>query len=487
MLHAEGDQLDRLTNAVRVKEAAEVLGVTPQTVRNWVARGRLQAFRHPVNGYRLFDLAELSELAASRAANAGEPAVEQSFERDGRSGVRSYRTHDGTTRHSCVVSESKSEQYSPTEFELDWLKLKDRPPQFSSECRVIRVADAFCGGGIFSLGIDEGLRSVGMQAEHVFGIDFNKDAIATFKHNFPASNAIHADVLSVAHGALGSKPSIAERELTRRAGAIDVLIGGPPCQGNSDLNNHTRRVDPKNELYFSMVRLAELLKPRVVLIENVPGVLHDKGNVVARTSAALRSIGYHVTQSVVELQKIGVPQRRKRLVVMAWTRGCFDINIALSANETAPRPVSWAISDLKNRYDVKSVFNSSAVHSAENQRRIEFLFKHALYDLPNSERPPCHRDKPHSYKSVYGRMQWDQVAPTITGGFGSTGQGRFVHPIFPRTITPHEACRLQFVPDFFSFPASVGRRAMQQIIGNAAPPKLSQVLISEAAARGLLG
>lgn len=478
--------MNDLSNAVRIKEAAKVLGVTPQTVRNWVANGRLQAHRHPVNGYRFFDLAELSKVTASRAANAAKSTVAQDFERDGHRGIRSYRIHDGTIKRSWVVSESEGDPYSPSEFELDWLKLRDGPPPHSAECRTIRVADAFCGGGIFSLGVDEGLRSVGMRAEHVFGIDSNKDAIATFKHNFPESNAIHADVLSVAHGALGSKSSIAERDLVQDAGRVDVLIGGPPCQGNSDLNNHTRRVDPKNELYFSMVRLAELLRPKVLLIENVPGVLHDKGKVVERTSAALRSIGYHVTQSVVALQKLGVPQRRKRLVVMAWARGCFDIEATLSLNELAPRPVSWAISDLKDSYDPTSTFSSSAVHSAENQRRMEFLFRNELYDLPNTERPPCHRDKSHSYKSVYGRMRWDQVAPTITGGFGSTGQGRFVHPEYPRTITPHEACRLQFVPDFFSFPTSVGRRAMQQIIGNAAPPKLSQVLISAAAAEGLL-
>lgn len=480
-----GDQLNDLTSTVRIKEAAEVLGVTPQTVRNWVANGRLQALRHPVNGYRLFDMAELSKLAELRAANLDEPAASQSFERNGSNGIRSYRLCDGTFRRSHVVSESKSKQYSPADFDLDWLRLKAKP-SFSTRCRTIRVADAFCGGGIFSLGVDEGLRSVGMRAEHVLGIDFNKDAIATFKHNFPESNALHADVLSIAHGALGSKSSAAERKLIQDAGMIDVLIGGPPCQGNSDLNNYTRRVDPKNELYFSMVRLAELLKPRIILIENVPGVLHDKGDVVGRTSTALRSIGYHVTQKVVELQKLGVPQRRKRLVVMAWTKGCFDIEAALSTNEMPLRPISWAISDLKDRYDPESIFNSSAVHSAENQRRIKYLFRNNLYDLPNSERPPCHREKQHSYTSVYGRMRWDQVAPTITGGFGSTGQGRFVHPKSPRTITPHEACRLQFVPDFFTFPDSVGRRSMQQIIGNAAPPKMSQVLISEAVAKGLL-
>lgn len=477
-----------LSTTVRVKTAAELLGVTPQTIRNWVANGRLTAHRHPVNGYRLFELAELSKLAQLPAQLQLADSICR-FTRKGRKGIREYSLLDGSIQRSWVISDNHAyDGYCSTDFELDWLRLKKKPSAPSANSRTLHVADAFCGGGIFSLGVDEGLRSVGFHTRHSFGVDSNKDAINTFKKNFPDSNAIHGDILSVAHGAFGSRPSLAEREFVISAGDVDVLIGGPPCQGNSDLNNHTRRIDPKNELYFSMVRLAELLKPKIVLIENVPGVLHDKGNVVARTSAALQSLGYEVTQSVVDLQKLGVPQRRKRLVVIAWTSSSsFDIDQALINNETEVRPVSWAISDLENCYDPNAIYDSSAVHSRENQRRIEYLFKHGLYELPNSQRPPCHKDKNHSYVSVYGRMHWDQPAPTITGGFGSTGQGRFVHPKYPRTLTPHEACRLQFVPDFFGFPQGVGRRAMQQIIGNAAPPKLSQVLIAEAAAKGVFG
>lgn len=479
--------MTRVASTVKVKAAADLLGVTPQTVRNWVARGRLRAHRHPVNGYRLFELAEILKIAELQNADANASTPKLQFKRSGNRGIREYQLNDNTVKRSWIVSDRANTDYCLADFELDWLKQKKRPALPSSSARTIRIADAFCGGGIFSLGMDEGLRSVGFRPDHVLGIDFNKAAIETFRSNFSTSNALHSDVLTVAHGALGVRPSLAEREFVITTGEVDVLVGGPPCQGNSDLNNHTRRVDPKNELYFSMVRLAELLKPRVVLIENVPGVLHDKGGVVSRTSAALQSLGYKVTQSVVDLQKLGVPQRRKRLIVMAYANGYFDIEQALSNNAVSPRPISWALHDLEDKYDQTTIYNSSAVHSEENQRRMEYLFRHHLYDLPNSERPPCHRDKNHSYVSVYGRMHWDSAAPTITGGFGSTGQGRFVHPKHPRTITPHEACRLQFVPDFFRFPTGVGRRAMQQIIGNAAPPKLSQVLITEAATQGLLG
>lgn len=473
-----------LSSTLRVKDAARLLGVTPQTVRNWVTRGQLPALRHPVNGYRLFNLSDLTKVMELKQPPPADPGDACTYRQNGDRGVREYSMKGGV-RRSSIVSERRATSYSAADFELDWLRQKRRPAAVSAR-PAIRVADAFCGGGIFSLGVDEGLRSVGLRSSHVLGIDFDRDAIATFELNFPGSRAILGDVLMYAHGALGAKPSLAERELMISTGEIDVLIGGPPCQGNSDLNNHTRRVDPKNELYFSMVRLAELLRPKLMIIENVPGVLHDKGQVVARTSAALLSLGYSVDQAVVELQALGVPQRRKRLIVVAWRNGTFNIAQTLARHEAEPRPMSWAIADLEGKYDATSVYDSSATHSAENQRRINYLFSHDLHDLPNSQRPPCHRDKAHSYVSVYGRMHWDRVAPTITGGFGSTGQGRFVHPRQPRTITPHEACRLQFVPDFFRFPLSVGRRSMQQIVGNAAPPKLSQVLISEAVAGGLL-
>ena len=94
-------------------------------------------------------------------------------------------------------------------------------------------------------------------------------------------------------------------------------------------------------------------------------------------------------------------------------------------------------------------------------------------------RPDCHRLKEHSYKSVYGRMYWEQPAQTITSGFTSMGQGRFVHPKAKRTITPHEAARLQFIPDFFSFGDTIRRTSLAEIIGNAVPTKLTYVLALE--------
>jgi DNA (cytosine-5)-methyltransferase 1 len=129
------------------------------------------------------------------------------------------------------------------------------------------------------------------------------------------------------------------------------------------------------------------------------------------------------------------------------------------------------IRDLSDVYG-SGVFDTSATHSAENRRRIAYLFDRGVYDLPDSQRPDCHRLHPHSYKAVYGRMRGDQPSPTITSGFGSTGQGRFVHPHEARTLTPHEAARLQGFPDWFTFGACNRRRALQEMIGNAVPAQL---------------
>jgi DNA (cytosine-5)-methyltransferase 1 len=140
--------------------------------------------------------------------------------------------------------------------------------------------------------------------------------------------------------------------------------------------------------------------------------------------------------------------------------------------------VSSAIQDLQNIVPVRALDKAASI-GAENLERIEHLFRFDLYDLPDSLRPDCHRLKKHTYTSVYGRMSWDQPAQTITSGFTCMGQGRFVHPKRKRTLTPHEAARLQFLPDFFRFDEDLPRAALCEMIANAVPPKLTYLLALE--------
>ena len=134
----------------------------------------------------------------------------------------------------------------------------------------------------------------------------------------------------------------------------------------------------------------------------------------------------------------------------------------------------WAIGDLAH-VSTDTSFDCSPRLSSDTSERIDFLFDNELHDLPDSERPDCHRLKQHSYVSVYGRMHADRPAQTITTGVGIMGRGRYVHPTERRTITPHEAARIQFFPDFFDFGAA-GRTLLQKTIGNAVPPKMGYAL-----------
>ena len=109
--------------------------------------------------------------------------------------------------------------------------------------------------------------------------------------------------------------------------------------------------------------------------------------------------------------------------------------------------------------------------SPTNADRMRWLIEHGEFDLPNGRRPRCHHNE-HSYVSMYGRLRWDAPAQTITTGYGSMGQGRYVHPGKARTLTPHEAARLQTIPDFFDLGASNKRSTWAHVVGNAVPPLL---------------
>jgi DNA (cytosine-5)-methyltransferase 1 len=144
---------------------------------------------------------------------------------------------------------------------------------------------------------------------------------------------------------------------------------------------------------------------------------------------------------------------------------------SLSCGHT--RSVGWAIRDLESRSG-RGVYDSAPVVSPKNRRRIAWLFENKAYDLPNLERPDCHQSE-HSYRSMYGRLKWDEPAQTMTTGFGSMGQGRYVHPSRRRTITPHEAARIQTFLDHFDF-GETRRTELARLVGNAVPPLVNVVL-----------
>ena len=345
------------------------------------------------------------------------------------------------------------------------------PIDYSRGSPSLRIVDLFCGCGGMSLGLAEAARRLDLGTDILLAIDTDEIAVGVYSRNFTRARVECSDVREFFDGSLEARLTSRERRQRQSLGDIDVLLGGPPCQGHSNLNNSTRRIDKRNGLYSRMARAARVLRPSIVLIENVPSVLNDHEQIVDVTAAELERTGYAVEHRCVDLCRIGIPQTRKRHFLLASQSlavdpvAVFDILVSKDLKRT----VSWALGDLVET-KTNTIFDSTTSTSKENQRRIDWLFDNDEYDLPNQLRPRCHRDKDHTYKSVYGRMKWNQPAQTITTGFLSMGQGRYVHPILRRTITPHEAARLQTFPDFFSFGENTLRTYMARLIGNAVPP-----------------
>jgi DNA (cytosine-5)-methyltransferase 1 len=351
--------------------------------------------------------------------------------------------------------------------------MRVRRPNYEVLTPRVRIADLFCSGGGLSLGIAEAARRIGRGIRVVLAVETNDAAADVFELNFPAAAVRREDVADLFPGGIGEPPTEAEAALARAVGKVDVLLAGPPCQGHSDLNNHTRRDDSRNDLYVRVGRAAEILRPRAVLVENVPAIRHDVRGSLPAAEAALTAAGFSVASAVLDLSQFGVPQRRRRHVMLALRSAPSGpekiLATTIACGSHAARTVEWAIGDLEEVTAERGVDASSGI-SADNRRRIQWLFDHDAHDLPNGRRPVCHHDD-HSYVSMYGRLRWDAPAQTITTGFGSMGQGRYVHPSRPRTLTPHEAARLQTLPDFFDL-GDKTRGTWAHVIGNAVPPLL---------------
>ena len=346
----------------------------------------------------------------------------------------------------------------------------------------INIVDLFCGCGGLSAGFRRAAHASGVSVRHLLAADKKADALSVYKRNFSPELAFNGNLFEVVDFQYEEgdsakflyEPELIEPSFSRWIGQVDVLLAGPPCEGNSNVNNKTRRDDPRNHLYLMPVAIGVALRARVIVIENVPEVKRDKRGVVQTAKNLLCSMGYQVDDINISGVALGLPQTRKRNFLLAARGGrppnlktAFD---ALRVSDS--RSISWAIHDL---LDIKgtTIFDTHSELSEDNLRRIKYLFEHDVYDLPNPQRPVCHHGD-HSYPSVYGRLHWEEPAGTITTGFLSPGRGRFVHPLRPRTLTPHEAARLQGFPDGFRFDFDHGglepqRTRLATWIGDAVP------------------
>jgi len=359
--------------------------------------------------------------------------------------------------------------------DLKWLRRKSRP--VSSFDEVIRSVDMFSGCGGLTLGVSEACRRMGMEHSVEMASEMDSGILEIFKDNFGPVLPLKGDIRDYFDGAV-SEPSLTEMENrliseNPQINEPELLVGGPPCQGHSDLNNHSRRNDPRNSLYLSMIRAARVIRPKAIIIENVQTVTSSKERVVQRSIELLEEMGYRVSHEVLKAEEFGVPQLRRRHFLVASLGSTPDFSLLDKYRSSRVRNLRTALYGLESSYDESDLFNSSARSSERNRERMSWLLENDEYDLPNAERPPCHQNG-HNYPAVYGRMRWGVPAHTITAGFGSNGQGRFMHPDFPRTLTPHEAARVQTFPDWFDFSGHNGRRkTLSKSIGNAVPPLLA--------------
>lgn len=370
----------------------------------------------------------------------------------------------------------------------DWIKRRTWP-KLAPHARELRVVDLFCGCGGLSLGAYEAARINQRAVEVALALDIDESAMEVYRGNFGVGSATArvGDILGLFGGRLYAQPSAVEMELRQACGRVDLLVAGPPCQGHSDLNNSSRRKDPRNSLYLRVVRAAKIFEPEVVLIENVPTVVHDRGRVVARATNALEALGFKVSATTIGAASIGLAQTRRRHILIAVRGRELDLGFLKDLKVEKAKTVKDYIGDLATlNGNSVPLFDEAAQMSEVNKKRARFLYKTRKFDLPNRLRPRCHRLAEHSYVSMYGRLRWNRPAQTITGGFGSMGQGRFLHPSRCRTITPHEAARLQGFPDFFDFSKITSRVTLQTTIGNAVPPKLGAIFVHELLQKGYL-
>jgi DNA (cytosine-5)-methyltransferase 1 len=406
--------------------------------------------------------------------------ISHSFEKeDG----RIYRTVKIGQRVSNTETADLSDAGLPPSEAWWQSKLREKTKGVHDATRQLRVVDAFSGSGGLSLGASMAIEAAGFKSRHIAAIDTDSVALAIHQLNF-GTEAIIPDSVSrmvdyhvfgqEVDAEFGYDPELLATDLFPDTTA-DIFLAGPPCQGHSNLNNHTRRDDPRNQLYVTSVALGLALQAQCIVIENVPTVVNDKSNVVGTAEALLRAAGYSVACKLLKADELGAAQRRARFFLIATKSGdaklAFD---AVAAALAAPAmPVSWAIDDLLDS-TANGLMNTPAAPSPVTLERINYLFDNELHDLPNEQRPDCHKDG-HSYPSVYGRMHWDKPAQTITTGFNAAGQGRYVHPKRRRVITPHEAARIQGFPDWFCFTPdgmNVRRKDVAKWIGDAVHPIL---------------
>jgi DNA (cytosine-5)-methyltransferase 1 len=316
--------------------------------------------------------------------------------------------------------------------------------------------DLFSGCG----GLTQGLKSAGFRV--VAAIELNSKARSIYSDN-------HPDVWLAGEDIRQTDPSELLRTLKLKPGQLDLVAGCPPCQAFSRIRKRNRlrtASDERNKLIDEFGRFVLTMLPKRIMLENVPGVTDHYR--FSKLVSSLERSGYQVKKEVLNVKDYGVPQRRKRLILVGSRDGAP--NIAKARNKVIS--VRAAIGRLPAPGDTGDLLHDLPERRSE---RIKSLFKAipidggSRVDLPQHMQLTCHQNT-DGFRDVYGRMAWDDVAPTITGGCHNPSKGRFIHPSQHRAITLREAAILQGFPARYKFDIVHGKEAIALMIGNALPP-----------------
>lgn len=338
-----------------------------------------------------------------------------------------------------------------------------------------RVADLFCGAGGLSYGLDT--RS---DTALIFATDSDKDAIASYKATHPCTQTILSDIKELTAQQLEQfKP-------------IDIVIGGAPCQSYSTLGK--RKLDDRAYLFKEYLRVVDILKPRMILFENVKGLLSmQKKALLKEIIMKIEQLGYHTYFKVLNAVDFGVPQQRERLFIVGIHYLSF-----IGAFEF-PKPTSHTSNTLAHALsDLPSIKAGESSHTYksppqnpyqqwlrnENPPLSEHIAPNAnpqlikimetlkdgedKYALPDDIRPKT------GYTNTYAKLWWNRPSITIPRNFSTPSSSRCIHPIDSRALTIREGARLQSFPDDYEFHGTPTSKRIQ--IGNAVPPLLAKAI-----------
>ncbi|WP_274362915.1 DNA cytosine methyltransferase [Paenibacillus thermotolerans] len=320
--------------------------------------------------------------------------------------------------------------------------------------------DLFAGCG----GLSEGLRQAGFHV--VAAVEINKFAAETYTENHKETLLFDEDIRTI---------DLQKIKKLLNGETLHLLAGCPPCQGFSSMRRLNRKEpveDPRNDLILEYLRFVKEFMPLTLMMENVPSIISYP--LFEEVAKELKILGYNIDFDVVNVSKYGVPQRRKRFVMVGSRVG--EIKISPGNNER--KTVREMIGGLESAFTT-----SDPVHRIfpKHVKRIEEMISNipknggSRRDLPEKYILDCHKKDNVGFNDVYGRLRWNDVSSTITGGCLNPSKGRFLHPEENRCISAREASLLQTFPPDYIFPAHIPKTSLALMIGNALPPMFSKV------------